>query len=329
MQEELLWAPEKIKTPEKKEAGKNILQEIKNLKTEVQKSNSLTGFIETFEKSPLFEKISLDKWSFLFKEWDVDQNLYIIKKGILSVEKFTTSEKIDTKQLATLKSWDFLGEASLAKNITPKEASIKVLENSEILKIDAKNELKRFIEENPTIGFELMRHIIVEGNKRLLEANKLIATNHEIEKSINNIKVIDLKAIFQLIDTIKNVVGVDYILYLEKHPVLENFFILKYDSRFPGKMQDMVFEKSGVFLDLEALYTECNIPKNDYVIVNKISIWNEIYGYLIIGRENKWFDGSDKKIFSWASNSFAGIIKKFLSDKEDKNRLYVSEMKKH
>jgi hypothetical protein len=104
-------------------------------------------------------------------------------------------------------------------------------------------DLKKFLEDNPSIGFELMKHIIVETNNRLNEVNRLFAANYELEKTINNLKSIDLKGIFMILEKIKAILDVDYILYFEKHPVLENFLTLRYDSRSPNKMLDQTFEK--------------------------------------------------------------------------------------
>lgn len=302
---------------------------INQLKNEVEVWNSMLKLIKNFEKSPLFEVKNISKWEYVFQEWSIDNNIYILKKWALSVEKFTTNQKDNSKQLAILKSWDFFGEWSISKADLSKEASIKALEDSQILKIDAKNDLKKFIEENPVYWYELLKIIILESNKRLLEANKLIASSYEIEKTINSLKSIDLKSIFWLIDKIKNILDVDYILYLEKHPVLDNFLQLKYDSRQPNKMQDKIFEKDWNILDLDEVFLECDIKKEDQTIVNKIYIWDEVFGYIIIWRLKRIFDGSDKKVFSSMTNSLAWIIKKFMSDKENKDKLYISESKKY
>jgi hypothetical protein len=190
------------------------------------------------------------------------------------------------------------------------------------------NNLQKFIEENPPIWYELLSHIILETNNRLLEANKLITTNYEIDKQVKALTHIDIKSIFSLIDNIQWMVNVDYLLYIEKHQVLSQCFILKYDSRQPNKMQDIVFEKKWNFLDLNELFQEANISENDQLVINKLSIWSEIYGYLIFWREQRSFTWSDKKIFTSISNSFVGVLKKFITDKEDRNKLYMNEMKK-
>lgn len=302
--------------------------EMKHLQTDVVRQNSLLHYCDVFEKSPFFEKKTIQKWQLLFDEWSHDSNLYIIKKWLLSVEKYTTGDKTDTKQLAILKTGDFLWEASLAKNIWQKEALIKALETSEVLQIDAGKDMKKFIEENPSVWYDLLKHIIVETNERLWEANKLITSHYEIEKAINSMKEINAKNIFLLIDKIKNIVDADYILYFEKHQIMESFLTLKYDSRHPNKMQDKIFERSGYFLNLDALFDECEINPKDKIVINKLSIGNEIFWYLIFWREKRSFTGSDKKTFSSLCNSLAGIMKKLVSDKETKNKIYIEEMKK-
>lgn len=284
--------------------------EMTHLQTDVVRQNSLLHYCDVFEKSPFFEKKIIQKGQLLFDEWSYDSNLYIIKKWLLSVEKYTTGDKIDTKQLAILKTGEFLWEASLAKDIWKKEALIKALETSEVLQIDAGKDMKKFIEENPSVWYDLLKHIIVETNERLWEANKLITSHYEIEKAINSMKEINAKNIFLLIDKIKDIVDADYILYFEKHQIMESFLTLKYDSRYPNKMQDKIFERSGYFLNLDALFDECNINPEDKIVINKLSIGNEIFWYLIFGREKRAFTGSDKKTFSSLCNSLAWIMKK-------------------
>ena len=93
-------------------------------------------------------------------------------------------------------------------------------------------------------------------------------------------------------------------------------------------MQDKIFERSGYFLNLDALFDECNINPEDKIVINKLSIGNEIFWYLILGREKRAFTRSNKKTFSSLCNSLAWIMKKLLTDKETKNKIYIEEMKK-
>ncbi len=294
----------------------------------IKESHPLLKHASLMENSPLFEKKSMKKWEILFDEWSIDSHLYIIQKGSLSVEKYTTIEKTQTKQLAILTSGDFLWENWLSATSKPKEAKIVCLENTDLLQIDLKSDMKKFLEEYPSIWFEILKHIIIETNQRLSEINRLFTSNYELEKTINSLKNVDLKAIFMILEKIQSILDIDYILYFEKHMILDQFLTLRYDSRFPNKMQEKIFEKTGLFMNLDVLYQEVNISPDDKIILNKLSLWEEIYGYIILWREKRSFDGSDKKILSWASNSLAGIVKKYLWDKEEKNKLYISEMKK-
>ena len=315
-------------TNDKKEKLNEPKINISNLKKDILKNNSLLNYVSIIENSPLFNILNMKKWEILFNEWSIDNNLYIVKKWILSVEKYISEEKIEAKQLATLKTGDFFWEASLSLEIKNKESSIKALEDCTIISIDAKNDLKKFVEENPNIWYEILKHIVTQTNERLLESNKLIAINWEIDKEIKSLNIIDIKSIFNLIDKIKNIWDVDYIVYIEKHQVLENFFIIKYDSRQKNKMLDIVIEKVWNFLNLRELYKEANISEDDFLIVNKLNIWNEIYWYLIFWREQRSFSWSDKKIFSSISNSFVWVLKSFFLNKDLKNKIYIKEQKK-
>lgn len=304
----------------------DVKAEIGSLKAESKRNNPLLKNINTFEKSPFFEKQILKKWEYLMQEWDIDNNLYIVKNWVLAINKNVW--EWDIKQLAIIKTWEFVWEWWFDNSNTPKDVDVIALSKTELLKIDLKEWFKKFIEELPNIWFEILKYIIVETNKRLLEVNRLFTSSSEMEQTINSIKNIDLKTIFWLIDKIKNIIDSDYILYFEKHSILKNILTLRYDSRTPNKMLDIIFERAWYFLDLDELYKKANIWKNDQIIISKISIWDEVYWFLILWREKRIFSWWDKRIISWISNSLAWIVKKFLQDKEDKNKIYITEMKK-
>lgn len=307
-----------------------IKQKNQNLKVNVDdilSSKSLLNILPTFEASSLFKLKIFKKWDVIFDEWDIDSNLYIIKSWFVWIEKNINKETRESKQLARLSSWDFFGEWSLDKSNEPKEVSVKVMSNSEILAINS-NDIEKFIKENPWVWYGLLKHIIIITNNRLLEANKIIASNYEIEKTINSIREITPRSIFNLIWKIKNIMSVEYILYFEKHQIMESFLTLKYDSREPNKMQEKVFERAWYFLNLDELFVECNIDPNDKIIINKLSIGSEVYGYLILIRKKHFFNESDKKTFSSVANSLSWVIKKLWTDKEVSDKKYIKDMKK-
>lgn len=303
----------------------DIKSNIDCLKKDSIKSNPFLKNLTLLENSPLFDKIKLKKEEVLFNQWDIDWNLYLIKKWLVCVEKSIWEDRF--KNLANLKTWDFFWEWWFSKNLLPKDVRIKSLANTELLKIDVKNSFSKFIEEFPNIWFEILSYIIWETNQRLLDINKLFTSSSQMEILVNKLKEVNQKAIFSLIDEIKKIVDSEYILYFEKSLVMSDVLTLRYDSRTPSKMLDIIFEKDWYFIDLDELYEKANIWKNDSIIINKISIWEEVYWYIILGRERRIFNENDKRVVSWISNSLAWVIKKFIQDKENKNKIYVNEMK--
>ena len=62
------------------------------------------------------------------------------------------------------------------------------------------------------------------------ESNYLITSTYKISTEIINLNKITSKSIFDLITKLRDTVRVDYILYFEKNPVMDNYLILKYDT---------------------------------------------------------------------------------------------------
>lgn len=306
------------------ESISNIKSVLDFFKDKNEDKNPLEIYIDTLEESPFFEKVFLNKWDVLFDQGDIDNNLYVIKSWLISIERQPWKEDTLPIQLSILKWISFFGEWSFDRTITTKESKVIALSKSELIKIDVKKNFKKFVEEFPTIWYEILQHIIIETNKRLKDVSKLFASSWEIEQKIKKLKEVDSKEVFDIIDKIKNIVEADYILYFEKHAIVQNILTLKYDSRKPWKMLDLIFERRWYFLDLDELYEKVNIPKEDQLIINKISIWEEVYGFLIIWREKNTFSDSDKKMIYWVSNSLAWIVKKYILDKENKHKSFSS-----
>jgi hypothetical protein len=76
-----------------------------------------------------------------------------------------------------------------------------------------------------------LKYIIYISNGRLLKSNALITANYKVTQEILDIKEVNNKNIFKLIDKLEDIINIDYSLYLEKNPVLENYLVIKYDSR--------------------------------------------------------------------------------------------------
>lgn len=292
------------------------------LRQETQKEWTILSNLDTYLEIPLFVRLKLTSKEVLFDEWDTDRNLYIVTKGHISIEKYTSSEKKKSKQLSVLKPGDFFWEWSLAGN-TKKDVIARSIWDTEIIALKWEEWLNELIEKYPKLWKELLIEIINITNRRLLDSNMQVTANYEINMEINRIWEINRKSIFNLIERFRIIINCDYILYLEKHNIVENVLVLRYDTRYPSKMLDTIFEKKGAFLDLDELHDRANIWKTDVIIVNKVNIWDDVLGYIVLGRKNWLFSDNEKKITKSVSNSMAWVIKQFLNRREQWDRTYL------
>lgn len=309
---------------DKKELNKKKLSVLKSAILQ-HDDNFILANIENYEKSDFFSKKVLEKWEKLFDEWDFDTNLYIIKSGRLSVQKYTSLDKKNSKELAILQTWDFFWEWNLKKN-DEKRTSITAIDKTELLLIEGQNDLKKYIKENPEIWTELLFHIIDKTNNRLNETNSQIAINYEIDNTIRELKEINQNTIITIIDKVQNLINADYAIYIEKHAVVKNYFIIKYDSRIAWKFLNIWIEWDPV-LNLEELYKLANIDEKDSVSVNKISIgWDDLW-FLIIWRETRSFSNNEKIISKSIANSMSWVIKQIFLNKDEKEILNLKNSK--
>lgn len=268
-----------------------------------------TRFLKSLD---YFKEITLKRWDILFDEWEINNNLYYILSGKLSIEKYTTKEKKETKQLAIIWKDDFLWEWALNTS-EPKQVKVLASEKSELLYIDAKTDFLDFMKEYPEKAKNILVYIISITNKRALVWNKYITSIYEINKSIRKIWKVNFKEIFKILDKINLILEWEFLIFLETNMIDKSYLTLKYDSRKSWKMQDKLLEKWKY--NLEEIWI-----KKDYKILTKeVFIWEEsLWNIIITKKEN--FNQNDKRIFLGMINSLAWILKqkKNLEEERDK-----------
>lgn len=279
--------------------------------------------IEFYKSSWFFWYKELQKWDIVFNEWDIDKNLYIIISWKLVIEKYTSIEKKEKKELALLSAENFFWEASLdIYDINkPKENSVVAKENSLLLFINWDKWIENFINKHPIEWLNLLRHIISITNKRLLSSNKLITVNHEVVKSIMQIENINEKNIFMVIDKIKLITWYDYILFLEANPVVNNYYTLKYDTREKWKLKDDIIEKD-LILSLK-WFDNWVLSNNNYI--QKLNIWSLDLWFMIFWK-NSLFTYDDKRLIISIWNSLTWLLKQKEILKDDLNRSYMKNV---
>lgn len=274
--------------------------------------------INFLENSWFFQILTLDEWEVLFDEWDIDNNLYIVKNWELSIEKYIDETKKETKVLAKLLAWEVFGEGSLWDN-WPKQVKIIAKIRTTILSIEAKNSFEKFLLKHTKPWVDLLSSIIYISNKRLLESNFLITSSYKINKHISEITEFNNTNLFRILDELSKTIITDYVLYLEKNPVFDDIITLKYDTRNKWKMkQDLINLKDWIF-DLWDLKREW-IELFEHNLIEELRNGNEIIWYLVIWNEKKGFDEAQKKSIWTISVSIAWFIKQkqYFEEKRDK-----------
>ncbi len=273
--------------------------------------------INFFKNSTFFKERTLKPWEYLFHEWDIDENIYIIILWELIIEKFTSSSRDESKILAILKKDEIFWEAALNNNL-PKQVSIKAKVKTKIIYINAISGLDEFSTKHTQKAFNFLKYIIHLSNNRLNESNSLITSSYKINREISSMNNFNFKTIFELIEKIKNISSVDNIIFLEENPILEEYLTVKYNTLEPWKMQDKIIKVTDNKLDLLELK---NTWKYSYT--QEIRIWNKNYGYLIFLRQENDFCENEIKIISTLWVSFSNVLKQKELIEEQNNKDYI------
>ncbi|MBT3726566.1 hypothetical protein HOG21_02450 [bacterium] len=64
-----------------------------------------------------------------------------------------------------------------------------------------------------------------------MKSNYLLTTSYKINSEIQNLEKISNKEIFILIDELKDITDVEYILYYEHNNIIEDYLSFRYDTR--------------------------------------------------------------------------------------------------
>ena len=249
-----------------------------------------------------FKETELKESETLFDEWDIDNNLYVIVAGSISIQKYTDSTKKETKELATLSAWEIFWEGSLS-NSDPKEVKIVAISNTKLLILNAKKDFTEFLKNYPKEAISLLANIIDFSNKRLLESNFLLTSTYSLIKYISWISEFDNKNLFLIIDRFLKILNSEFIIYIEKSPVVEETYILRYNTREKWKMQEQVWRIKEEFDSEEFWLWE---QKN--LFVEDLRIWNEVIWYLLIWWKEEFSETQIKSIWT-VSVAIAWFVK--------------------
>ncbi|RHX89292.1 cyclic nucleotide-binding domain-containing protein [Leptospira stimsonii] len=98
-------------------------------------------------------KVQIPAGGIIFREGELNNAMYVILNG--SVEVFFTRKNV-VQRLAIMKKGDFFGEMALFRSL-PRTATAKAIVDCELAVIESKQQLERFLVNNPDFSAKMVR----------------------------------------------------------------------------------------------------------------------------------------------------------------------------
>jgi len=274
--------------------------------------------IDFLKNSWYFKKISLRAGDMLFDEWENNNNLYFIESWQISIEKYMSNNKKETKKLAILSKKEFFWEWALS-NPLPKEVSAISLTNTVLLYIDAQKWIEDLIKKYPLEWLVLLKHLINITNHRLLKSNTIVTATYEINKQIVSLEKITIKSIFEIINSIKSIINCDYIIYLEKYEAINNSLILRYNTSKGMTILNKLIDIKNNELTLKNIIEH----SSKFNFIQKLNLWDKKLWYLVFCNKNKDFTEGNKKIILSITPSLSWIIRQKEIYYEERDKAFI------
>jgi hypothetical protein len=270
------------------------------------------------QQNPFFQEKSFQRNDIVFDEWAIDTCLYVVIEWEFLIEKHISSNDSELKELALLHKGDIFWEWSFSQ-VVPKEVRIRAVKEGKLLFIDIAKDMENCLQQFPALSLQILKEIISLTNKRLLVSNKEATVNYEITKQINAIETIDTKWLTWLFDSISKIYRSDYLLYLEKKEFIEHTLVIRYDTRDPWKFQNKVITFPDDFKKDVLEESGINLWKN--TLIQKISIWKIVLGYIVFWNKETDFTDSDRRSAHSIANNLVWVLrqKKLLDEERDRN----------
>lgn len=191
----------------------------------IQKQNPIMAYVEKFDELFKKKKKILEAWEILFSPGK-NNLFYIITSWELNILRYTsTNEK---KEIGKAYAWSFIWEWIIFGR-NQKDVEAQALTKTEIFALNLED-LQKLEKESPKEAMELYKYIIEITNKRLLDSGKELASIYEATNKIVEMAKDWEKWFFDIMNYLKWILGVDYIIFIEQHQAVDNFFFYKYNT---------------------------------------------------------------------------------------------------
>lgn len=228
MEKELFGAKPEKKQVKEKFSSKDAIMDFKKWLW-LEKANPIMAYLEKFDTYFKKKKRILETWDVLFWAWK-DLNFYIIASGWVDIIWFTSDwlKKEVWKAYAGSFIWEWI---IFWRN----QKDVEAVANSkaEIFALTLED-LRKFEQESPAEAIELYKHVIEITNKRLLDSWRELANIYEATWKLVEMSEKWERGFPEIMIFIQNLLWVDYIIYIENHPLIDGLFIYKHNTKMPN-----------------------------------------------------------------------------------------------
>lgn len=123
---------------------------------------------------------------------------------------------------------------------------------------------------------------------------------YAISYAIQNVDEMTYWELLKVLEQIVHILGLDYLVYLEKNPVVSNYLTYRYDSRKWSILQSDSFPHSK-HNDFATIFEEIDIK--NWWMIQKIRVWKKVLGYMIL-----WNKLQDRNVINVVANLLASMI---------------------
>lgn len=192
----------------------------------IVKVNPILAYLDKFDTYFKKKKKILEAGQILFSPGK-DDNFYIIASWNLSILKHISDWQ--KKEIGKAYSWSFIWEWIIFWR-NQKDVEAVADSQCEVFALK-KEDLKKLENEFPQEAIALYAYIIEITNKRLLDSGKELANIYDATKTLVELSKNWEKWFLDIMEYVKNLLWVDYIIYIENHPAVSWFFIYKYNTK--------------------------------------------------------------------------------------------------
>lgn len=297
------------KIPEKKQEHTLSLTELRNT-LPPRKENPIIGYLDMFDKTWKKRKRIIQSGEALFEPGD-DPHMYLVTKWVLVILRETSSG--EKREIGTVYPGSFMGEGILFGRNRKDVSAIAKTYGVEAFAV-TKKDIDALKDKEPKAMIDLYEYVIEVTNKRLLDTGEELATIYEATNSLSNLAELTEKweADFSdLLQELKGLMGVDYIIFVEQHPAIPGLFAYKYDTKNTDKKP--INQKAGVEINtnLSGMVHGTTIRwvwAKDAAYALPLKQWEQLKGFFILGKEKGLFTDNQIRVYKNLSLSLASIV---------------------